>query len=214
MSSNALQTTPLADCYSSADRGFMLWGQRIRAKLLAPVLKALANCGITANHVTFLSFLVGIAACPVLLVDAWAGVTLLALHVALDGLDGPLARHMGQENRGGSFADTVVDQTVVAATTATFILAGIVSPLPAVLYVFVYTLVVAFSMVRNALSIPYSWLIRPRIWVYLWFVVETAAHPGGFDWVLWIVSAVLTWKAYTGFSKIRSHLSAAKLASD
>jgi len=185
----------------------MLWGQRVRAKLLGPILKALAGCGVTANHVTLLSFVVGIAACPVLLVDAWAGIALLALHVALDGLDGPLARHLGRASRGGSFADTVVDQTVVAVTTATFILAGMVSPLPGVLYLFVYTLAVTFSMVRNALSIPYSWLIRPRFWVYGWFVVETAFQVGVFDWVLWALLPVLTWKAYTGFDRIRNHLS-------
>ena len=47
-----------------------------------------------------------------------AALVALSLHVLIDGLDGPLARHLGIASRSGSFTDTMADQVVVVATTS------------------------------------------------------------------------------------------------
>ena len=86
------------------------------------------------------------------------------------------------------------------------IVAGAIGVVPGAIYIFAYTVVIAFSIVRNALSIPYSWVVRPRLAVYLWFVVELYLLPGSIDYVLWVFVALLLVKMASGFFKIRKRI--------
>jgi hypothetical protein len=74
------------------------------------------------------------------------------------------------------------------------------------LYVFFYTLVVVFAMIRNSLAIPYSWLVRPRFFVYVWILIEVYWLPGTIDYVLWAFTGLLMIKMASGFIKIRCKL--------
>lgn len=197
---------PPVDCYSKGDRRLMVFTQRLRARLLGPILIALHRCGVTANILTAGSLVTGLAFCGVFFYSRALALVLLGLHVCLDGLDGPLARHAHTASRRGSFTDTMTDQLVVAATTVTLIYARVIGPLPGGAYLFAYTIVIGFSMVRNALSIPYTWLVRPRFAVYLWFVVEFYILPGYIDYVLWFFVALLAVKMISGFIKIRKRV--------
>jgi phosphatidylglycerophosphate synthase len=196
------------DCYSAGERASMEWTQRLRGRWLFPILSWLSRCGIRADHVTFLSLLSGLAFCPVYpLAPGW-GLALLGLHVVLDGIDGPLARHTNSVKRSGSFVDTVCDQCVIAATTMTLMA---LSPprigVPAgVLYLFLYTMVVAFAMVRNAIGVPYRWIIRPRFYVYGWLVIETYVWPGTLETLIWICIGLLSLKFLSGFHRLRNSL--------
>lgn len=185
----------------------MARSQAIRGRLLLPLLKLLETCKVRPGHLTFLSLLAGLAFCPVFI---WSSkpiaMALLVLHVLLDGLDGPLARHLGRASDGGSFTDTMADQVVVTFSTLTLIHAGIASLWPGVMYLFFYSVLVLFAMARNAMEIPYSWLVRPRFFVFLAIPVDLHLGPGSLDVLLWIVSALLAWKVLTGFVKIRNRL--------
>ena len=198
--------TPPADCYSAADRGLMVWGQKVRAKLLGPLLWLMAKCRITADILTLAGLAAGLAFCPVYFFCKPFALGLLALHVCLDWLDGPLARYSGTASRKGSFTDTMTDQIVITASTITLIAAGVVWVVPGACYIFIYTVVVAFSMIRNALEIPYAWLVRPRFFVYIWFAIELYALPGSIDYVLWTFTGLLLAKMISGFVKIRRRL--------
>ncbi len=203
-----------ADCYSAGERRAMQWTQDLRAWLFRPLLDRAERLGIHPDHVTALSLACGLAFCPLYL---WPGrppwgtaaalVALLA-HVVLDGFDGPLARRRGIASRRGSFTDTLADQIVVTATTVTLMAA----PQPAIsswigaLYVFAYAMVVGFAMVRNALGVPYSWLVRPRFWVYSWIAVDQYLWPGKMDYVIGFFAVVLALKLASGFVAIRRML--------
>lgn len=194
-------------CYSQGEGTFMQESQALRGRLLTPFLRLLAWAGCTANHLTFLSLLTGLAFCPVFLWgSSITGFALLLAHVVLDGLDGPLARFTGRASNRGSFTDTMADQIVVAFSTVAMIHAQHAGVWPGGLYIFFYSIVVAFAMVRNALAIPYSWLIRPRFLVYAWFLVEVYLWPGSLDLLLWVVTAVLAVKMLTGFVNIRRRM--------
>ncbi len=195
-----------ADCYSDGDRRIMEATQRLRAMLFSPLLGLLQKSGITANTLTLLSLLTGLSFCPLFFFSKPFALVMLGLHVFLDGLDGPLARHMGNASRKGSFTDTMSDQVVIAATTITLIYAKVINPLPGGIYIFVYTVVIAFSMVRNALSIPYSWLVRPRFVIYSWFIVEVYFLPHTINVILWLFIALLVGKMISGFYKIRKRI--------
>ena len=192
-----------ADCYSARERAAMVFWQKLRATTLHPLLNAMAACRIRPDDLTLLSAAVGAAFCPLFFWSKPMAFAALALHVMLDGLDGPLARHTGAASRRGSFADGMSDQLVVVASTVTLMSAHTVSVLPGSIYIVAYTVVVLFAMVRNALSIPYSWLVRPRFIVYGWFAIETYCLPGTIDYVLWFFNALLALKILTGFVKIR-----------
>ena len=123
----------------------------------------------------------------------------------LDGLDGPLARHQGTASRRGSFTDTLADQIVVTASTLA--LMATTPPLLSIWaggsYIFLYAMVVAFAMVRTALGVPYSWLIRPRFWVYAWLAVDLYLLPGWLEPIIVAFSAILAIKLASGFVAIR-----------
>jgi phosphatidylglycerophosphate synthase len=191
-------------CYSEEEGEFMRRSQHLRAELLRPLLATLARLHVSPNHLTLFSLLAGLAFCPVFLwCSKLAAFGLLLLHVLLDGLDGPLARHTQRASNRGSFTDTAADQIVVAFSTLTMIHAGYTGAWPGGLYLFCYSLVVVFAMVRNALAIPYSWLVRPRFLVYGWMPVEVYIWRGSLEVVLWLLTILLAIKTLTGFIQIR-----------
>jgi phosphatidylglycerophosphate synthase len=194
-------------CYSEGEGTFMQYSQEWRGQLLKPLLAALARFRVTPNHLTLLSLLAGLAFCPVFL---WGfrpvALGLLLAHVLLDGLDGPLARFTHQASNRGSFTDTATDQMVVTFSTVTLIYAGHAGIWPGALYLFFYGVVVIFAMVRNALAIPYSWVVRPRFLVYAWIPVEIYLWPGSLDVPLWIMTLLLGFKGLTGFIQSRRRM--------
>ena len=198
---------PKINCYSGGEGSFMAWWQHGRAVVLAPFLRRLARLGLPADHITLSSLLVGLAFVPLWLAGHPAlAVAALAVHALLDGLDGPLARYLRQASDRGSFTDTMADQLVVTTTALTLIHTGYLAAWPGGLYVFFYAVVVGFALVRNALSAPYSWLLRPRFIVYTWLLVETFLWPGTLTTVVYAVTAVLALKAVTGFLTIRGRM--------
>lgn len=192
------------NCYSDGESAFMEWSQAFRGKWLGPLLNLLGSNGIRAGHITFLSLLCGLAFCPLFLVGeyGWA-FALLLVHVLLDGIDGPLARHLGRAGDRGSFTDTAADQVVVSATAIAMVYTGHAGAWAGGSYLFLYTLVVAFAMIRNALAVPYSWLFRPRFVVFAWMAVEVYFLPGTLNTILWIATFLLGFKSLTGFLAIR-----------
>lgn len=194
-------------CYSAGEGEFMNRSQAWRGRWLRPLLAGLEKLGCRPGHVTLLSLLAGLAFCPVFLGSSTlAALGLLGLHVLLDGIDGPLARHLGRASNRGSFTDTMADQVVVTFSTITLMHAGIAGLWPGAMYLLFYTVVVLFALARNAMAIPYSWLVRPRFFVFAGIPVELYIWRGCLNLMLWIVAALLAWKALTGFVKIRRQL--------
>jgi phosphatidylglycerophosphate synthase len=178
----------------------MNWYQNLKQAALRPVLVQLDRAGIRPNHVTWLALIFGLAFCPLYLLDGGPAVTLLAyallaLHLIIDGVDGPLARHQAVASSAGSYTDTLADQTVIALTTMTYMQAELLDR-PGLgifsggCYLFLYTVVVATAMVRNGLGIPYRFLWRPRMLVYLLLFVEWAAPA---DWRMSWVAEICVW---------------------
>jgi phosphatidylglycerophosphate synthase len=195
-----------ADCYSVSDRKMMTWWAGLRNTTLKPLLILLTTLRISADGLTFIALIFGLGFAVFWMIYPVAALVMLFLHVLFDGLDGPLARHQGTASRAGSFTDTFCDQLIVTASTIILIVEGDLGIFPGVSYVFVYTVVVAFSMIRNAMKVPYSWLVRPRFFVYLWFPVEKYVFPTTIDIVVWIFTGLLAIKMLSGFLSIRKNL--------
>ncbi|MBK9584444.1 MAG: CDP-alcohol phosphatidyltransferase family protein [Alphaproteobacteria bacterium] len=195
------------DCYAEGERGFMEWNQSLRGRALRPVLEFLNENDITPNTLTLFSLLAGLLAALALPFLKILGLVLLLVHVLLDGIDGPLARSTGTASKKGSFTDTASDQIVVFAVMLALVSMNAAGAAAAMVYVFSYTLVVGFSIIRNRLNIPYSWLIRPRFIVYAWIPVSFWLAPlWTLDFLLWSCNVLLVAKVVTGFLKIREKI--------
>ena len=202
-----------ADCYSGGERAAMESYQRWRSYWLAPLLRLLQYLHVTPDHLTLLSLICGLAFCPLYFWAPAVAFVMLAVHALLDGIDGPLARFTGVDSRRGSFTDTASDQLIVVATTITVMIHPdpLIGILPGSLYIFLYTIVVVFAMVRNAMGIPYSWVVRPRLVVYAWLAIEKlilAGTPaaGSVNYLMWVCIALFLLKMTTGFLRIRERI--------
>lgn len=197
---------PLADCYAARERSWMERTQRWRAAALRPLLRCLSRWDIRADAVTFGSMAAGLLFIPLFPNHPAMAIAALALHVLLDGMDGPLARFQGTASRRGSFTDTVTDQCVLAGVVLSLTNAGLLSVWTGGAFLFVYTLVVAFAMVRNALGAPYSWLIRPRFLLYAAIPAQLALSAAVLEWLTVCLAAILGFKAFTGCRALRRAL--------
>ena len=195
------------DCYSQTERFFMKRWQKWRAVLLQPICNVLIRHQVTANILTLLAFLSGLLAVFSFYFNwQFIGLIFLALHILLDGLDGPLARQAGQTSLKGSFTDVCSDQSIIALSTGVFILRYDLDPFAGTLYLFSYTLVVSFSMIRNALKTPYICLIRPRLLIYAYFPIEFYLLEGSLKYLFWAANFFLIPQALSGFLVIRRYL--------
>ena len=131
----------------------------------------------------------------------------LALHVAVDGLDGPLARFQELASPRGSFTDSFCDQLVVSTVVITLMLGPPhLSVFAGSTFLVLYAGVLAIAMVRSALQIPYSWLVRPRFFLFLAIPLNLLDVPDSVPIVVWVSNALLAVKLATGFFKLRTRL--------
>jgi phosphatidylglycerophosphate synthase len=195
-----------ADVYAARERDLMVLTQQVRERLFGPMLRVLSALGVTPDHLTLLSLAAGVSFCGLYFWSKPVAFAMIALHIFLDGLDGPLARFKGTASRSGSFTDTMADQMVITATTITLMYAKVIDMVPGTLYIVIYTVVVLFAMARNMLDVPYAWIIRPRFYVYGWFLVETYFWPGTINYFIWACVGVLALKLLTGFLRIRRRI--------
>ena len=191
----------------------MVWYADLREKWLGPMLAIMSKLGLRPDHLTFVSLIFGLMFCPLYFWSPILAFISLLLHTVVDGIDGPLARHLGVQSKAGSFTDTTCDQIVVVTVTLTMMChPDQLIPIPAgTIYIFLYTIVVVFAMVRNAMGIPYSWIVRPRLIVYGWLFLETFFFTGmrlagSTVIVIWVANTLFLLRMVSGFFKIRANL--------
>lgn len=102
--------------------------------------RALARAGLSANAVTLLALLPGVAAAFAIADGQFAaGLVLILLNRLADGLDGAVARARGPSDFGG-YLDIVSDFVVYTAVPLGFAMAAPANLVPALLLVASFTL--------------------------------------------------------------------------
>lgn len=145
--------------------------QKLRDGLLGPLVRMLVRCGITADLISLLSLLQLVPFGYLLLTAEDAQQVALAsffvwLHVALDALDGPIARFTDTAGPAGAFTDMCVDHSGMLITTCLLTAAEFVNPTAAVVYVSSYTVAVAFTIWLNMIEQPFKLVIRTKYLLY------------------------------------------------
>jgi len=107
----------------------------LQSRILAPSARYLARTGISADTVTMLGFVAGLAAVPATAAQLyWLTFIFLVLNRLADGLDGAIARLNGPTDRG-AFLDIALDFVFYAVFPLGFALADPANALPAAVLV-------------------------------------------------------------------------------
>jgi len=103
--------------------------------LLRPICRALANAGVTANQVTMAAVLISIVVGALFALNpasSWAALLIpiwLFLRMALNAIDGMLAREHGMQSELGGFLNELSDVAADAALYLPFAMVAGVSPM-------------------------------------------------------------------------------------
>ncbi len=147
--------------YSEEEERVLGPWQRIRQRFLAPIAFVLSRLGISANMLSFASVILGLG---FFLFAPWnfaVAFWLLVASILCDGLDGVEARLTGTNSARGSFTDMFCDQLVVAFSVAGLAWKGLIHPVLAILFVYVYTALVTFLVLHRTLRVSSRGIIRP-----------------------------------------------------
>ncbi len=135
--------------------------QRIRQSFLAPLAFVLARLGISADMLSFASVVLGIGFFLFAPSKFTLAFWLLIASIICDALDGVEARLTGTNTARGSFTDIFCDQSVVAFSVAGMAWKGLIHPALAVIFVYVYTAMVAFLVLHRMLRVSSFGIVRP-----------------------------------------------------
>ncbi len=163
---------PIRDAAAARDAENVLWNscrkpidgivaRHINRNVSLAISRRIAHLPITPNHVSTLTFALGIAAAMCIVQGTWAwmalGVTLFKLNSILDGVDGELARIKYKASRLGEWLDTLSDDMsnmLVFGAVAYAAYANTGNPL----YLWLGGLTLVPGVLTSAYQ--YHWLIR------------------------------------------------------
>jgi phosphatidylglycerophosphate synthase len=149
-----------------------------RDRALFPAYRALARRNVHADTATLASFLVVLLFFVPLLalkqyVAAWAA---LLVHLALDALDGPMARTCGYSSNRGAIADIMNDITGMVVVVAATVTTGWIDPTVGLLYVASYLYLIVFTIGLNVLRAGFRVVLKSKYWYYAALVITV--HSG------------------------------------
>lgn len=162
------QLKKFGSIYSEDEERVLRPWQQVRQFFLTPLAALLSRLGISPDMLSFTSVGLGIGFCLLAPFQFTLAFWLLVASVICDGLDGVEARLKRTNTTRGSFTDMFCDQLVVAFSTAGMAWKGSISPVLAILFVYVYTALVIFLALHRMLQVSSRWIVRPsRMLLYI-----------------------------------------------
>jgi phosphatidylglycerophosphate synthase len=159
---------PPGSIYSDEEVRVLDPWQRLRQRFLGPIAVLLARLGLSADMLSFASVLFGLGFFLLAPVQFAVAFWLLVASIVLDGLDGVEARLTKTNTARGSFTDMFCDEVVVAFSVGGLAWKGLIHPVLAVLFVYVYTALVTFLVLHRMLKISSAGIVRPsRMLLYV-----------------------------------------------
>lgn len=157
-----------------AERPYFQRMSRFRYALFSPLLGPLVRRGVGPDHITAASFFVLLVGFPLFYGAKLHGLAflVLALHIILDGLDGPLASALGRKGSAhGALMDMANDVTgmVIVIVTASYF-----GPIPwflGTVYTISYLYLTIFAVAQNLLGIRYAYVVKTKYTIYVLLLV-------------------------------------------
>jgi phosphatidylglycerophosphate synthase len=162
-----------ADSYSSIERRFLAPARRLLVRIHSPLLRLLARLHVSPHAVSLTGPLLGVVFVFMVRRDPRLSFIIWFLSVAVDGVDGALARYTGRASSFGALVDQVCDHTRETLIVVGLAWCGALSPLWGSLYPFIYTAINVTLFLGNYYGAPVpvalkSWpVLYPAILLYL-----------------------------------------------
>jgi len=162
-----------ADIRSRGELGIVSRFNQLKDSLLFPLTSLLQLAHIKPIYLSLAGIIVLLftLTLSLLLNQPFYFLIGLLAHLILDGLDGPLARRQ-KTIAYGALADITADHIGIITASLLISYFNYAPNAIVIIYTLLYTAVIALAIIRNVLKIPYQFLFRPRLYVYLALVID------------------------------------------
>lgn len=166
------------DSYSSLERRLLAPARNLLRAIYSPLVHVLAALRVPPNAVSFSQVILGAVVVVLMPQHPRTAFILFVAAIALDGLDGALARATNRATRFGALFDQYCDHVREVTVVAGLALYGALNPFLAGLYGLTYpgfnlTLYLCNS---HDVSLPFAiksyLVVYPALFAYLWFGVN------------------------------------------
>jgi len=163
------------DSYSSLERKFLAPARRGLRALFAPIVRGLAALGVSPNAVSFAQVILGVVVVALMPIQPRVAFVLFVIAIALDGVDGALARATNRVTKFGALFDQYCDHIREVTVVAGLALYGALNPFLAGIYGITYPAFNLTLYLCNHYRAPLPFAIKsylivyPALLAYLWF---------------------------------------------
>ncbi|MCI0477016.1 MAG: CDP-alcohol phosphatidyltransferase family protein [Anaerolineales bacterium] len=166
------------DSYSSLERQFLAPARRVARAIFTPIVRVLIALRVSPNAVSFSQVILGAMVVALMPIQPRGAFVLFVIALALDGVDGALARATNRVTRFGALFDQYCDHIREVTVVAGLALYGALNPFLAGIYGIAYP---AFNLTLYLcnyyraplpLAIKSYLVVYPALFAYLWFGVN------------------------------------------
>ena len=164
-----------SDSYSSLERKLLAPARGLLRVVYGPLVRVLAALHVPPNAVSFSQVILGGVVVALMPQFPRVAFVLFVVAVALDGVDGALARATNRVTRFGALFDAYCDHTREVTVVAGLALYGALNPFLAGLYGVTYPGLNLTLALCNSHRAPLPFAIKsylivyPALFAYLWF---------------------------------------------
>ncbi len=172
------ENTVESDSYSALERKFLVPARKLLRAVYMPFVHVLAALHVAPNAVSFSQVILAVIVVVLMPTQPRVAFVLFVLAIALDGVDGALARATNRVTKFGALFDQYCDHIREVIVVAGVAWHGALNPFFAGLYGLTYPAFNLTLYLCNAYraSLPFvikSYLVvYPALFVYLWFGVN------------------------------------------
>jgi phosphatidylglycerophosphate synthase len=166
------------DSYSSLDRKLLTPARGLLRAVYSPLVRVLAALRVSPNAVSFSQVILGVVVVVLVPQHPRVAFVLFVVAIALDGVDGALARATNRATKFGALFDQYCDHAREVIVVAGLALHGALNPFLAGMYGLTYpgfnlTLYLCNS---NRVPLPFAiksyFIVYPALFAYLWLGVN------------------------------------------
>ncbi len=164
-----------SDSYSSLERKFLAPARTLLRAVFSPLVRVLAALRVSPNAVSFSQVILGAVVVALMPTHPRVAFILFVAALALDGLDGALARATNRATRFGALFDQYCDHAREVIVVAGLALHGALNPFLAGIYGVTYPGFNLTLYLCNSYRAPLPFAVKsylvvyPALFAYLWF---------------------------------------------
>ena len=178
----------------------------LRTRWLNPIARILVDVGVTANFISIIGFLMIFGFVYFIEINPMMAFIFLVLHVIIDGLDGPVARISKREGNKGAFLDIICDHTGIVVAIGGLIYFDLVNGVIGLAYIYLYTIMIIFTIIRNVMRISSRMVLRTKYFVYILFGIYVFWEINYLDAAMVLFSLIMIISTINDFIAIREKL--------